>query len=232
VHCTPFVFAQNLRIMKDIQIKLSISKEIGEVSGEIFEADEQRKFLVLAHGAGAGMKHPFMTSLSKELAERGVGSLRFNFPFIEQKKKRPDFPAVAEKTIEVAIKKAMELYPDARHFAGGKSFGGRMTSQLFARKHIDGVKGLVFFGFPLHPAGKPGIERAEHLPKVQTPMLFLQGTKDTLGDWDLIEPVCSQLPLATLKKIDRADHAFYVSGRKDVVAELASHLAEWSDRLL
>jgi hypothetical protein len=101
--------------MKDIQIKLSISKEIGEVSGEIFEADEQRKFLVLAHGAGAGMKHPFMTSLSKELAERGVGSLRFNFPFIEQKKKRPDFPAVAEKTIEVAIKKAMELYPDARH---------------------------------------------------------------------------------------------------------------------
>ena len=215
--------------MEAIEIKIAVSAEIGSVSGEILVPQGQRKFLVLAHGAGAGMKHPFMVALSKELAVLGIGSLRFNFPFIEQKKKRPDFPAVAEKTIEVAIQKAAELYPGIAHFAGGKSFGGRMTSQLFSRKHIDGVKGIAFFGFPLHPAGKPATDRADHLPKVQVPMLFLQGTKDTLADWDLIEPVCSKLPLATLKKIDRADHAFYVSGRKDVVAELAGHFSEWSD---
>jgi uncharacterized protein len=215
--------------MEAIEVKIPVSSETGSVSGEILVPEGQTKLLVLAHGAGAGMKHPFMVSLSKELAALGIGSLRFNFPFIEQKKKRPDFPAVAEKTIEVAIQKAAELYPGIPLFAGGKSFGGRMTSQLFSRKHIDGVKGIAFFGFPLHPAGKPGIDRAAHLPKVQIPMLFLQGTKDTLAEWDLIEPVCSKLQLATLKKIDRADHAFYVSGRKDVVAELARHFSVWSD---
>jgi uncharacterized protein len=215
--------------MEAIEIKIAVSAEIGSVSGEILVPNGLRKFLVLAHGAGAGMNHPFMVSLSKELATLGIGSLRFNFPFIEQKKKRPDFPAVAEKAVEVAIQKAVELYPEIPLFAGGKSFGGRMTSQLFSRKQISGVKGIAFFGFPLHPAGKPGIERADHLPKVQVPMLFLQGTKDTLAGWDLIEPVCSKLPLATLKKIDRADHAFYVPGRKDVIAELAMHFSEWSD---
>lgn len=215
--------------MKVSSIKIAVSPEIGDVSAEVTEPVEQSRFLVLAHGAGAGMSHPFMASLSKELAALSVGSLRFNFPFMEHKKKRPDFPAVAEKTIESAILKAKELYPGVPHFAGGKSFGGRMSSQLLSRKEMDGVKGLVFFGFPLHPAGKPGIERAAHLPNVKIPMLFLQGTKDTLAEWDLIEPVCSQLQKATLKKIERADHAFYVPGRKDVVAELAHHFSKWSE---
>jgi predicted alpha/beta-hydrolase family hydrolase len=217
--------------MKETQIKIAVSPEIGEVSAEVFEPGDQRKFLVLAHGAGAGMKHPFMTTLSKELAMLGVGTLRFNFPFTENRKKRPDFPVVAEKTIEAAIGTAKQLYPDVELYAGGKSFGGRMTSQLFARKKIEDVRGIAFFGFPLHPAGKPAVDRAGHLPKVEIPMLFLQGTKDTLAEWDLIQPVCSSLSLATLKKIDRADHAFYVSGRKDVVAELASHFSEWSGSL-
>lgn len=214
--------------MKEFEINISVSEEIGGVSGEIVEPKDQNKFLVLAHGAGAGMKHPFMVSLSKELAALGVGTLRFNFPFIEQKKKRPDFPVVAEKTIEMAIHKALELYPGALLFAGGKSFGGRMTSQLFSRKRISGVGGIVFFGFPLHPAGKPGVERAEHLSKVEVPMLFLQGTKDTLAEWELIEPVCGTLSRATLVKIDRADHAFYVPGRKDVIAELARRFSDWT----
>lgn len=213
--------------MKEHAITIDVSPDIGQVSGEIFEVPTQRKFLVLAHGAGAGMAHAFMTSLSKELAARGIGTLRFNFPFIEQKKKRPDFPAVAEKTIEAAIRKAIELYPDVDLYAGGKSFGGRMTSQLFARKPVSPVKGLVFFGFPLHPAGRQGVERAEHLAKVEVPMLFLQGTKDALAEWELIEPVCNSLSIATLKKIDRADHAFHVAGRKDVVAELAQHFSDW-----
>jgi uncharacterized protein len=219
----------NIVSMKASEIKIAVSPEIGEVSAHIFEPDDQQKFLVLAHGAGAGMQHPFMTALSKELAGLGIGTLRFNFPFIENKKKRPDFPAVAEKTIEAAIHSAMQLYPGVALYAGGKSFGGRMTSQLFARKKIEGVRGIAFFGFPLHPAGKPGVDRADHLPKVEIPMLFLQGTKDALAEWDLIEPVCSQLPLATLTKIDRADHAFYVAGRKDVVAELARRFLDWSD---
>lgn len=214
--------------MKESQININITAEIGSVSAEIVEPASSQRFLVLAHGAGAGMKHPFMVSLSKELAALGIGTLRFNFPFIEQKKKRPDFPAVAEKTIEMAIHKATELFPGVTLFAGGKSFGGRMTSQLFSRKAIDHVKGLAFFGFPLHPAGKPGVERAEHLSKVDRPMLFLQGTKDTLAEWELIEPVCGTLSKATLVKIDRADHAFYVPGRKDVVAELARQFAAWS----
>jgi predicted alpha/beta-hydrolase family hydrolase len=217
--------------MKEFEIKISVTPEIGNVSGEIVEPGDQKQFLVLAHGAGAGMKHPFMASLSKELALLGIGTLRFNFPFIEQKKKRPDFPAVAEKTIAMAIQRAQEIYPGSTLFAGGKSFGGRMTSQLFSRKPIDGVNGIAFFGFPLHPAGKPGVERAEHLSKVSRPMLFLQGTKDTLAEWELIEPVCGTLSSATLIKIERADHAFYVPGRKDVITELARHFFEWSTLL-
>jgi uncharacterized protein len=214
--------------MKEFELKITASPEIGDVSGAIIEPVNQQKFLILAHGAGAGMNHSFMVTLSKELAKLGVGTLRFNFPFIEQKKKRPDFPAVAEKTIESAIHKARELYPTIPLYAGGKSFGGRMTSQLFSRKPTVDVQGLVFFGFPLHPAGKPATDRADHLASVKIPMLFLQGTKDALAEWELIEPVCSLLSLATLKKIDRADHAFYVSGRKDVITELARLFSEWT----
>src|SRR5689334_24949184 len=139
--------------MKSTAVKISVSDSIGKVSGEIIQPEKMKSMLVLAHGAGAGMNHPFMTALSKALAELEIGTLRFNFPFTENKKKRPDVPAVAHKAIEAAIQKAIELFPSTPLFAGGKSFGGRMTSQYFSKQDIKEVKGIVFVGFPLHPPG-------------------------------------------------------------------------------
>jgi uncharacterized protein len=219
--------------MKTLETRILVSPQSGEVTGEIYEPSSMSALLVLAHGAGAGMKHPFMATLAQVLAERQVGTLRFNFPYMEQKKKRPDFPAVAEKAVEAAIQKAKELYPTVTLFAGGKSFGGRMTSQYMSKQSShELVRGLVFFGFPLHPAGKPSIDRAAHLKEVVAPMLFLQGTKDSLAEATLIEPVCSELATAELQWIDRADHAFYVPGRKDVVQELGDRFASWAKTLI
>ena len=190
--------------------------------------------LVLAHGAGAGMRHAFLELLAVELATRGVASLRYQFPSMERASNRPDPPALCHATVRAAVLEANRLAPGLPLFAGGKSFGGRMTSQAQAVEALPGVRGLVFVGFPLHPAGKPGTTRAEHLVEVAIPMLFLQGTRDELASLQLLEPVVAALGgRATLQIVDDADHAFHVrarSGRKDpqVIAELAQAIAEWS----
>ena len=172
------------------------------------------------------MDHSFMVALASALAENNIATLRFNFPFKESKKARPDTPAVAHETIAAAINRAHGDYPSLPLFAAGKSFGGRMSSQHLAANPRSGVKGIVFYGFPLHPAGKPGIERAEHLSSVKIPMLFLQGTKDELATWDLIESVCAGLRKATLVKIEGADHAFK-AGKRDVMSMLVQSTVDW-----
>ena len=190
---------------------------------------------VLAHGAGAGMKHPFMAAVAKGFAERGVSTLRYEFPYMEKGSKRPDTPAVAHARVREAVAEAAKRAPGLPLFAGGKSFGGRMTSQAQALAPLAGVRGVVFLGFPLHPAGKPSDERASHLANVQVPMLFLQGTHDDLADLALLRPVVERLgSRASLMLFDDADHSFHVparSGRKDgdVLASLADAIAAWID---
>lgn len=205
---------------------IHIADTIGSVSCEIMAPASMNSFLVLAHGAGAGMQHPFMVKLSQALAEEGVGTMRYNFPYMEQKKKRPDVAPVAEKTVSCAIDFATKRFPNVPVFAGGKSFGGRMTSQWLSKAASSTVKGIIFYGFPLHPAGKPAVERAAHLHQLQLPMLFLQGTKDALAELHLLEPVCNALSLATLTKFEGADHAFHVS-KKDIIPLLAEASVHW-----
>lgn len=195
------------------------------VSGELTVPPNAQYILSLAHGAGAGMKHVFMTRLSEELAKQGIATLRYNFPYMEAKKKRPDVPAVAHAAVHAAINKSRELCPGLPVIAGGKSFGGRMTSQ-YAAKNKPALKAIVFFGFPLHPIGNPSIERADHLKDVNVPMLFLQGTKDELAEEGLIKDVCSHLPLATLHFFEKANHAFK-AGKQDLIPELALQTAIW-----
>ncbi len=185
--------------------------------------------MTLAHGAGAGMHHSFMVTLAQLLSEGDIATLRFNFPFAENKKGRPDTPAVAHQTIEAAIRKAQKLFPELPLFLAGKSFGGRMSSQYLSAHSHPGVKGIVFYGFPLHPPGKPSIDRAEHLKDVKTPMLFLQGTKDELATWNLVESVCSSLKRATLAKIEGANHAFK-AGKQDIVQLLTDTTKDWIEK--
>jgi uncharacterized protein len=193
---------------------------------------------VLAHGAGAGMKHPFMAAVATELARRGVATLRYQFPYMEHGSKRPDPPALAQAAVRAAVAEALRLMPNIPLVAGGKSFGGRMTSQAQAKAPLPGVRGLVFLGFPLHPAGKPSQDRAKHLFDVHVPMLFLQGTRDTLAVLDQLEPVCRALgDRATLKLFEDADHSFHVparTGRNDaqVRGAMLDALAAWIDAAL
>jgi predicted alpha/beta-hydrolase family hydrolase len=212
--------------METTSLKIHVSESIGEVSAEILHPKDIKYMLTLAHGAGAGMNHPFMTALSNELAALDIGTLRFNFPFTEQKKKRPDVPAIAHKTIEAAILKAKELFPSTPIFSGGKSFGGRMTSQYLSKSESANVKGIVLVGFPLHPSGKPSVDRAEHLKDLKVPMLFLQGTRDELAHWDLVTHVTSSLPLAKLIKFEGADHSFKVA-RQNITPLLALSIKQW-----
>jgi hypothetical protein len=203
------------------------------VSGLLQIRPEARACYVMAHGAGAGMAHPFMATIANELAERGIATLRYQFPYMEQGSKRPDTPKLAQATVRAAVAEASRRVPELALFAGGKSFGGRMTSQAQAASPLSGVRGLVFLGFPLHPAGRPSDERAAHLFAVQIPMLFLQGTRDQLADLKLLQKLAGQLGArATLKQFQGADHSFHVptrTGRTDseVMAELADALAEW-----
>ena len=196
---------------------------------------EARAALVLAHGAGAGMRHPFMAGVAASLARRGIACLRSQFPSMERGVRRPDAPAVAHATVRAAVTTASLRLPGLRLFAGGKSFGGRMTSQAQAAAPLPGVRGLVFLGFPLHPAGKPDDARAAHLTEVRVPMLFLQGTRDALADLALLQPVLARLgPRATLHRLDGADHSFHVparSGRTDaeVLESLVDALVDWID---
>ncbi|HEX6849283.1 MAG TPA: alpha/beta family hydrolase, partial [Chitinophagaceae bacterium] len=181
--------------MKTKSILLKISSAIGSVSAESIVPNKSKCIMTLAHGAGAGMHHPFMVTLAQALAGEGIATLRFNFPFTEHKKGRPDIPAVAHQAIETAILKAQKLFPALPLFVAGKSFGGRMTSQYMAKNSNDAIKGIIFYGFPLHAPGKPSIERAEHLKDVKTPMLFIQGSKDEFATGQLIRSVTSSLPL-------------------------------------
>ena len=192
---------------------------------------------VLAHGAGAGMRHPFMSSVAAGLALRNVATLRYEFPYMQAGSKRPDPPRIAQAAVRAAVEEAAKRMPGAALFAGGKSFGGRMTSQAQAVKPLPGVRGLVFIGFPLHAAGKPADERAAHLFDVKVPMLFLQGSRDALADLALLEPIVGRLgERATLEVFDDADHSFHVparSGRKDadVMADLLDRAARWMGRV-
>lgn len=212
--------------MRSQTVSLEVSPAIGKVSAEYFVPEKAISILTIAHGAGAGMNHPFMVTLSKSLAQFNIGTLRFNFPFIENKKRRADIPAVAHKTVEVAIDRAHELFPSLPLFVSGKSFGGRMTSQYLALHPNDAVKGIVFYGFPLHPPKKPAVDRANHLKNVKIPMLFLQGTRDELATLSLIESVCCSLPTAALIKIEGADHAFK-AGKQNIIQLLAEISLEW-----
>lgn len=188
---------------------------------------------VFAHGAGAGMRHAFMESVAAGLSQRGIASLRFQFPYMEQGSKRPDSPKVAHAAVRAAVAEAARRMPATPLFAGGKSFGGRMVSQAQALEPLPGVRGLVFLGFPLHPAGKPSVERAAHLGAVQIPMLFLQGGRDALAQPALLEPVVAKLgERATLRVFAQADHSFHVparSGTDDarVMEEVLEAMAQW-----
>ena len=208
------------------------------VSGLLNAPPRARAGYVLAHGAGAGMTHPFMAAVAAELADRGIATLRYQFPYMEQHGRRPDPPKLAQATVRAAVAEAARQLPSLPLFAGGKSFGGRMTSQAQAADPLADVRGLIFLGFPLHPAGKPARQRGQHLFDVHLPMLFLQGTRDALAALDQLEPLCAALgKCATLKLFADADHSFHVparSGRKDaqVRGEMLDQLAGWIDSVL
>jgi uncharacterized protein len=209
----------------------------GEVQAILVRPKNAESVLTLAHGAGAGMNHPFMTALAHKLADDGVATFRFQFPYMEQRRRVPDRPAVLTAAVRAAVHAGSKAAPDLPLFAGGKSFGGRMTSLAAAEGLLGNVRGLVFFGFPLHPPNRPGTKRAEHLPEVKLPMLFLQGTRDALADLQLLRPICAELGArATLRVLEDADHSFHVlksSGKTDesVLEELANNASAWIKKL-
>jgi hypothetical protein len=218
-------------------VTITVSDGIS-VSGLLQVPPDARALCVLAHGAGAGMRHPFMAAVAAGLAERGIGSLRYQFPYMERGSKRPDPPQLAQATVRAAVAAAFGASPKLPLIAGGKSFGGRMTSQAQAATPLAGVRGLAFLGFPLHPAGRPSRERGRHLFDVKVPMLFLQGTRDNLATVAELEPLCQALGAgSTLTLFADADHSFHVparSGRKDpqVMAEMLDALTGWIDMIV
>jgi predicted alpha/beta-hydrolase family hydrolase len=219
--------------------ELRIDLPDGDEISALFDLPAKpRSLLVLAHGAGAGMAHAFLEALSGELNSAGIATLRYQFPYMEKRRKVPDKPAVLTAAVRAAVDKAKELAPALPLFAGGKSMGGRMTSTATSEHPLEGVKGLVFFGFPLHPPNRPGTKRAGHLSRVTVPMLFLQGTRDAFADLQLLRPICAQLgSRATLEVVEGADHSFHVlkaSGKNDseVLHDVASYVASWTSQLL
>jgi predicted alpha/beta-hydrolase family hydrolase len=218
-------------------LPLSLPAGAGSVRALLLRPPASRWLLVLAHGAGAGMEHPFMSAVAGALARQRIATLRYQFPYMEAGRKRPDRPAALIATVQAAVATARRRGRGLILLAGGKSMGGRMTSQAAAAAPLPGVAGLVFLGFPLHPAGKPSVARGQHLDRVSAPMLFLQGSRDRLAALDRLRPVCRRLgKQATLHVVAGADHAFHVlrrSGRSDtdVVAELAAGVAGWAARL-
>jgi len=219
-------------IMKRKSLKINVSPTIGSVSAITIVPGKPVCLLAMAHGAGAGMTHPFMEELATSLAEAGIATLRFNFPFMEKLKKGPpDRPPVAHKTIEVVITKSQKLFPALPLFVSGKSFGGRMTSQYIAESKETAIKGIVFFGFPLHAPGKPSVERGDHLKKIKVPMLFLQGSRDEFAEWELIKKVTASLKKATLVRIEGANHS-YKAGKLNTMEILVKETKGWVTRLL
>lgn len=208
--------------------------DAGTVSGLLMLPSDAPTLLVFGHGAGANMRHAFMERMAERLAARGIGTLRYNFPYTEAKRSRPDRTAVLTATVRAAVAAAEPHARGRTLFAGGKSMGGRMTSLAASERPLAGVRGLIFFGFPLHPAGAPGVARADHLAAVGLPLLFLQGTRDALADLTLLRPICAALgPAATVHEVDGADHGFHVlkrSGRTDddVLDALAQEVASWT----
>ena len=217
--------------MESRKVTIAVDRE-QSISGLLDRPRDARACLVLAHGAGAPMTHPFLAAVAAGLAERAVATLRYNFPYMERKSPRPDSPKVATAAVRAAVTEASRLMPKLPLFAGGKSFGGRMTSQAEADQPL-GIRGLVFFGFPLHPPGKPSDERAAHLASVRVPMLFLQGTNDAFAELDLLKPVVGRLgKQATLDLFEAADHSFHVAAKTgkrdaDVRRELIDATATW-----
>ncbi len=206
---------------KPEKLKIHVSEAIGTVSALLLQPEDATTLLVLSHGAGAGMEHPFMEMLAQQLAVRGVGTLRFNFPYMEKGGGPPDRPKKAHPTILAAVQKARTLANGRTLLAGGKSFGGRMTSQMAAAGELPAVKGIVYYGYPLHAPGKPGTERAAHLPDIQVPQLFLQGTRDSLANFEMITAVCEQLKLARLVRMEGGDHSFKTLKRSGITHEEA-----------
>jgi uncharacterized protein len=217
--------------MSTKSFKLKVSPLAGIVSAKFIMPDKPICIFTLAHGAGAGMEHSFMETLADSLAKAGIATLRSNFPFAEQRKGRPDSPAIAHMTIAAAIESARALNPQLPLFVSGKSFGGRMSSQWLAAHPDPSVKGIIFYGFPLHPSGKPSTERAGHLKDLRIPMLFLQGSKDALATWPLIKTVCESLRKATLVKLEGADHSFK-AGKSDVMSLLVNETKKWVEKIL
>jgi uncharacterized protein len=208
-----------------------------EVSALLLRPPAARACYVFAHGAGAGMTHPSMEKVAAGLCDRGVATLRYQFPYMEKGSKRPDLPPVAHATVRAAVAEAGRCCSGLALFAGGRSFGGRMTSQARAGAPLAGVRGLAFLGFPLHPAGKPSDARARHLSDIHVPMLFIQGTRDKLAELPLLEPVVKRLgPSASLHLVQEADHSFHVlarSGRTDpeVMSEVVGALSAWIEAI-
>ena len=215
-------------------LQVNISSDIGQVSALLMLPPDAWLLCILAHGAGAGMRHRFLESVSAALADRGIGTLRYQFPYMEAGGRRPDPPRVLQATVRAAAAKAAEMASGLPLIAGGKSLGGRMTSAAAAATPLPGVRGLVFLGFPLHPPGQPGTSRADHLDRVDIPMLFIQGTRDEFARLDLITDVTEELePNATLHMVDDGDHSFGVlkrSGRApaEVLSEITEAIEQWS----
>jgi predicted alpha/beta-hydrolase family hydrolase len=202
----------------------------------LLRPERARLLYVLAHGAGADMRHRFLQQIAEALADREVATFRFQFPYTQARRRRIDPPAMLHGAIRAAVRAASNAAPGLPVVAGGKSMGGRMTTQAQAEAPLEGVRGIALLGFPLHPAREPSVTRAEHLPRVGIPLLFLQGTRDDLADLSLLRPIVERLPRAELRIIEGADHSFHVlrrSGRTDdkVLAELATAIAEWGAQL-
>jgi predicted alpha/beta-hydrolase family hydrolase len=209
----------------------------GEVSALLLRPAEAKWMLALAHGAGAGMSHPFMSALAEELGRVGVATLRYQFPYMEARRRKPDAPNVAVAAVAAAVKAAEQAAAGLPLLAGGKSFGGRMTSTAAAELRLETVRGIVFFGFPLHPPNRPATKRGAHLSQVKQSMLFLQGTRDELADLELLRPICAKLgSRAQLHEIEDADHSFHVLKRstrtaEGILRELAETTSAWAGRL-
>jgi uncharacterized protein len=213
---------------------LAVGRDLS-VSALLTRPPEARSCYVVAHGAGAGMRHPFMSAVAEELAVAGIATLRYQFPYMERRSRRPDPPALCHATVRAAVALVAQRLPGVALVAGGRSFGGRMTSQAQAEEPLPGVRALAFLGFPLHPAGRPGDSRAEHLVRVAIPMRFVQGTRDALADRPLLERVLQRLgERASIDWVEGADHSFHVAARTGLKDEALRHgflerLSQWID---